>query len=236
MESLEDGHRVAHLGEVARTGETGRTGADDSHLDPLLVRTDLRCGYLAGGDLLSLPVGDKALQEADRHGRIAALGVDALRLALLLLRTDATTDSGEGAGLVDYVDCFLEVSPLDILDEGGDIDRHGAALHTGGLGAVDAALSLCHSSLSGDPESHLLIIVCADLPILGRHDGTRKCHPLLRLQLIPQISTPGGLAPLFYQFVVYVHLLLKSKFASLFFCSSMGLKALRRIISSSKST
>ena len=43
--------------------------------------------------------------------------MDTLALTLLLLRTDTTTDSGEGRGVLQHLGSSQELTTLDILDE-----------------------------------------------------------------------------------------------------------------------
>ena len=75
--------------------------------------------------------------------------MDTLALALLLLRTNTTADSGEGRGVLQYLSSSQELTTLDILDESGDIDIHRTTLYTAGLRAVETTLGLCHCHLLG---------------------------------------------------------------------------------------
>ena len=85
----------------------------------------------------ALVVGDIALKVADGDGFfLEAEGVDTLALTLLLLRTDATTDCGELAGLTDDTNGLKHLTFLDELDEGRDMNADRATLDTAGIRAV----------------------------------------------------------------------------------------------------
>ena len=82
VQRLKQGHRIALLGKQRRAGQAGRAGADDSDLDAVGLSL-----FRHGVDVLAVPVGDKALQTADRDW-LALVAADALGFALRLLRTD----------------------------------------------------------------------------------------------------------------------------------------------------
>ena len=70
--------------------------------------------------------------------------MDTAALALLLLRTDTSTDSGQGRGILQNFCCSQELAALDVLHKRRNVDVDGAALNTGRLGTVETALSLGH--------------------------------------------------------------------------------------------
>ena len=75
----------AKADQIGRSGEAGRTGADDRHPAQRLLELGW-CDLEARG-----VIADEALKPADRD-RVDLLGQDALGLALALLRADAAAD------------------------------------------------------------------------------------------------------------------------------------------------
>ena len=135
-----------------------------------------------------VPVGGKPLQTADAHGlKLDAQG--ALALALALLRADTAADGRQSGGLGDDLIGALKVAGLHLGNEVGNSNVDGAALHAGAVLAVEAALGLLDSDLSGVAQGHLAEIVSPDLGLLGGHfmllgiDGHGYFAPFSRLQV-----------------------------------------------------
>lgn len=163
VESLENSYLVACLGEIARTGKTGRTGTDNSDL----LAVGLGLNYLAL-EVCIVIVRSKSLKTADTY-RLALDASYALAFALVLLGTNTSADSGKGAGLGNDLESFLELAVSDLLNELGDLDIYGTARYTGHILAVKASLSLVHSHFLGVSESNLQEVLVSYVRLLGRH-------------------------------------------------------------------
>jgi hypothetical protein len=179
VESLEDGHVVAGLDAVAGNGEPGGAGADDGDL---LARLGGRLGHRRLA-LLGFPVGDEALQAADGHG-LLLLAEDADLLALVLLRADAAADGGKEVGILDGRHRAGHVLVHDGLDEGRDVDRHGAALDAEGLLAHEAARSLDGGLVDGVPQRHGVEVLRPLVGVLLRHGCAWNLGPFLPCRLL----------------------------------------------------
>jgi len=171
MECLENGDLVTQLGQVAGTGQAGRTGADDRHLAAVGTGPQHRAGARLLGvrlDLGHMPVGREPLEPADADG-LALLAADAQCLALRLLRTDAAADGRQAVRLDDLLVGALEIALGQQHDElgNGDIDR--AARDTGAVLAVQAAGRLLDGLLLIVAERDFGEILVADFRLLLRH-------------------------------------------------------------------
>ena len=164
MEGLENGHVVAHLAQVARTGQPCRAGADDGDL------VSVGFGHGNGGLVLfgHVVVGHKALQTADAHA-LALDASDALALALLLLGADAAAYSGQGVGGGDNIVSGVEVALSHLGNKLGDAHGHRAAGAAQGVFAVEAALCLVHGHFGGVAQSYLVKVFVSYQRILLRH-------------------------------------------------------------------
>jgi hypothetical protein len=118
--------------------------------------------------LRELAVSHEALEAADAD-RFAAFGEDAVLLALVLLRAHAAADGRQGIRLLDLRNRAVEVTRLDLLDEGGNIHGNRAALAALRHLAVQAALRLGHGRVLIIAESYLVEIMRADRRVLCRH-------------------------------------------------------------------
>ena len=67
---------------------------------------------------------------------------------MLFLWAYTSTDSRKAAGLLDGLDSLVEVFAFDVLDECRNVDADGTALHTAGIGTVEATLCFKHSLLA----------------------------------------------------------------------------------------
>ena len=111
MQRLEQRHRVALLGKQRRAGQAGRAGTDDGDLDAVGLSL-----FRHGVDVLAVPVGNEALQTADRD-RLALVAADALGFALRLLRTDTAGKSGQRVSISDDLIGLFKVALGDLMDE-----------------------------------------------------------------------------------------------------------------------
>jgi len=189
VQRLEDGHLVTGLDAVARHSEPGGSGADDGDL---LAGLRGRLGHRRL-TLLRLPVGDEALETADRH-RLLLLSEDADLLALVLLGTDAAADGGQKVGLLDRRHRSGHVLIGDRLDECRNIYGDGAAPDAEGLLAHQAARGLYGSLLDGVAEGHGIEVLRPHMGVLLRHGGAGELGPL-RLS-----------GPRFFLFLVVSHI------------------------------
>ena len=92
MQGLVHGDFIAQLGQIACSGQAGRTGTDDGDFVAVGRGNDG-----SGMDILAVPVGHKALQTADADGLVLD-AAGALALALALLRADTAADGRQGRG------------------------------------------------------------------------------------------------------------------------------------------
>ena len=88
-----------------------------------------------------MPIRHETLQSANAHG-LALDTSDALGFALFFLRTYTAADGGEAGGFADDLISGFKVPLPDLLNEGGDVDVHGTARHTGGILAVETPSGL----------------------------------------------------------------------------------------------
>ena len=164
VESLKNGHFIAHLAQVASAGQARRAGADDGDL------VSVGFGHGDGGLVLfgHVVVGHKALQTAYAHA-LALDASDAFALALLFLGADAAADGGQGVGGGDDVVSGVKVALGHLGDKLGDAHGHRAAGAAQGVLAVEAALCLVYGHLGGIAQGHLVKILVPYQRILLRH-------------------------------------------------------------------
>ncbi|CDE80482.1 unknown [Ruminococcus sp. CAG:353] len=149
MERLEYSYLVASLCQVACTGKTCRTCADNSN--SLAVGS----GHLRLAlEVCVVIVSCKSFQTADSYS-LALLSSYALALALVLLGAYTTADCGEGAGLGDNAVSALKVTVSDLLDKAGDINIYGAARNAGHSLAVETSLCLVNCDISCIAQCYL---------------------------------------------------------------------------------
>ena len=104
---------ITLLHHIASEAQSSRTRTYDGNLDAI-GRCDLRQRDIA---TLTFEVGCETLQITDSHSGLIHLQMDTLALALLLLWTDTTADSGEGRGVLQHLCSSQELTALDILNE-----------------------------------------------------------------------------------------------------------------------
>ena len=218
MECLENGDFITQLCQVSSTGQAGGARTGDSDL--LAVGSGL---FDLVFHVFTMPVGNETFQTADAHG-LGLDAADALALALVLLGTDTTGDSGQSVGAGDDLISFLKFTSNDLLDEVGDLNVNGAAGHTGHVLAVQAAscFVLCHFySVTGSDFQEVLIT----------NQGILRGHRVLFRTHIRHNNTISFLPYLIRSLPSF-----SKRQAWSFFSSSSVLKVARRLISSSKST
>ena len=98
----------------------------------------LLCSRLRLHAVFLCPVSGKALQFADRDS-FSLDAADTFSFALGLLRTYTAADSGQRTRLADRLIGAAEVSALDLLNEGGNVDPYRASCHTLRIFAVETA-------------------------------------------------------------------------------------------------
>ena len=160
VKGLEDGHVIAHLGQISRAGKARGARADHGHLFALLL-----CGSLRLDPVFSRPIRHEALQLTDGNG-FALNSSDAFSLTLALLRANAAADGGQSGGGADHLIGGLHISLLHLFDEAGNVDGYGASLHALRVFAVDASGSLFHRLFFVISQADLLKVGCPFLRIL----------------------------------------------------------------------
>ena len=161
---------MALAADVRRHGDAGGAGADDGDL---LAGLGLD-GVVDGGQGLvgALPVGHVALEAADGDALpdVFVDGADGAELlALVLLRADAAADGRQDARLADDAEGLGVVALGDLMDEGGDVDGDGAALHARGVLALEATAGLDPRLSLGIALGHLAHVALADVGRLHGH-------------------------------------------------------------------
>ena len=143
--------------------------------------------------MLTLIVGSEAFEIADGDSGLMHLHVDTLALTLLLLRADTATDSGQRRGLTQHGGSAEDIATLNILDKVGNLDMHGTAFDTRGLGAVEAAVRLLHGHLLRQAFVHLFR--ARGSPVVGIELGHLHAwdrHALFWLHRLTEVGTPGS--------------------------------------------
>ena len=138
VERLEDVNLISVFGGISGKGQARRTGADDGDL--AVSRWSLVVGRWTS--LTITIVGAETLQITYRNSRVFHLEMDTIRLALFLLRANATTDSGERRTLFDDCCSAENISCFERLDEARNIDVYRTTLYAGRVLAVEAAMAL----------------------------------------------------------------------------------------------
>ncbi len=166
MQRFVDHDVGAEADQVGGSGKARRAGAHDRHLAERILDHRRQRRRRMG------VVTDEALDAADADRfQLAALVAyeDALRLALVLLRTDAAADRGEDARLVDRLQRAIDIAHQNLADEGGNIDADRAARDAGRLGALDAALRFAQRVGDRVAEVHFLEVLRALMRVALRH-------------------------------------------------------------------
>src|SRR5450759_2833944 len=174
VEGFEDRDLVAALGQLAGRSESGRARTHDGDL----VARQSRLSRREDVTVVDGPVGDKALEVADRDRR-AGLGAQADLLALRLLRADASGDAGQGVVAEQRVRGGLDVALAQQPDEVGDVDRNRTAINAVGLGALKAAIGLHDGQLLGVAEVDLGEVASPGHRVLLGHVAAIDLHPQL---------------------------------------------------------
>ena len=201
MQCLENGHVVAALGHFAGKRESGgaRTHHGHFHAAP---QGGAEGFYHA---VLALVVGGKAFQIADSHGLSAGFKMYAARFALLFLRTHAPANGRQRAGFFDGVRGFHKFSLFDVLDEAGNVDTHGAALHATRVVAVEAAAGFHLRRFHRESLVHFLAQLAGAVGgVELRHRAARLRHAFLRLHGKAELFAPLGIARCVFVGVAFV--------------------------------
>ena len=164
VQRLEDRHRVAALGQFARSRQPAGAGTDHRHF-LASGRSDLQ-GLLVA--MVPGPVADIALEVANRH-RQAFVAADALDLALRFLGANAAGDRGQGVIVEQAVRRVGQVALGEQLEEARDVDAHRAAGYAFGVLALKAALGFEQGDLRGQTEVDFVEVGVADQGVLLRH-------------------------------------------------------------------
>ncbi|OPZ20292.1 MAG: hypothetical protein BWZ10_00699 [candidate division BRC1 bacterium ADurb.BinA364] len=191
LQSLEHCHFMAQTAQIARYGQSGRTGADDGH--PFAGRSGQRRHFNLAR--IALVIGSEPLQPADRH-RLILDADDTLALALLLLGADSPADGRQRVLLLNFARRFEELAFLDQGDEAGNVDIDRTARDAVRLFTKQAAAGFELRRLGRIAVRHLVEII---YPILGRLFQHRLAGGLLAFRhfcLKPSVMCGAGQAPL----------------------------------------
>jgi hypothetical protein len=144
------------LDQVARDRQAGRTAAHNR--DPTAGRTTDIPDFEF--PLLSFPIGDEAFEAADSD-LPSFLDQSAGRLALFLLRADASADGREAIFFLHYSYAAGEIALGHAGDKSRDVDFYGTEGNAFGFLALRTAFRLFNSRLGGISESYFAEIVTA---------------------------------------------------------------------------
>ena len=170
VEGFKHAHLIAPPGQLACAGKARRAAAYHGYLMAVLLR-DLDAAVA----VLPVPVRHEPLQPADTH-RLALDAPHAVLFALAFLGADPAAYGGQGAGLGDDLIGGLIIPFLDLLDEGGDMDLHGATLHAGHVFAVEAAGRLIQGDLLGIAQGYFVEVFIPHVRLLGGHGVFIQTH------------------------------------------------------------
>ena len=121
--------------------------------------------------------------------------MDTLALALLLLRANTSTDSGQGRCVLKNLGSSKELTTLNVLDERWNIDVYRTALNTAWLGAVQTTLGLGHCHLLGKSDVNFLGTGGGTINgVEFRHDDTLNLCTLLGLHALLELLAPRCIA------------------------------------------
>ena len=160
MQCLKDRYIIAQLCQISRTGQTGRTGADNSHLLTVLFLCSLRLD-----SVLFCPVSYKTLQLSDGDC-LPFNATDTFSFTLALLRADTAADCRKCRRLTDDLICLLDIAKLYLLDKARNIDGYRTSLHALRIFAVDTPFGLTHRFFFIITKTDLFKIGCSFLCIL----------------------------------------------------------------------
>ena len=132
--------------------------------------------------VLAVPVGDEALQAADRD-RLALDAADALALALGFLRADAAGQRGQRVGRGHDLISSGEVALCDLGNKFRDADIDRAAFDTQRLLAVQAALCFLDGHLGSIAKGNFLEVLISNVRLLFGHGSL--CHRHIRHGILP---------------------------------------------------
>ena len=151
VQCFEYRHIITQFSHIARKRQSGRTRTYYRYLDAVLF------GYLRHGNVSAIPfvICRETFQITDSHGFVTHFQVNALRFALLLLRTHTPAYSRKRAGLLQHPCRFEELAPLDVLDESRNVNAYGAAFHTRRIGAIQATFGFGQCLLFVQTEVYL---------------------------------------------------------------------------------
>lgn len=119
MQCLEHSHIISTLRHISGKRQSGRTGTYHGNLDTVLLR-DLRNRDITA---LTFVISGETLQVANGNRFLTHFQMDTLALALFLLRTDTTANSGQSTCLFQGLSGLQEFPTLDILDKSRYIDN-----------------------------------------------------------------------------------------------------------------
>lgn len=164
MKGFEDRNIITELDKITGDGQSRGSGADNGDLFTVGGRNRRD----VNGALVSFIIGGKSLQAADGHG-LPFLAQDAGLFTLIFLGTDAAADGGEAIRFFQGPGGPNKISLGNLEDEFRDPDVDGAAVHTSGLLALDAAPRFQYGRLRGITARHFVKVLHPVPGVLLRH-------------------------------------------------------------------
>ena len=185
VEGFEQGHVIAHFGQIPGCGQAGRTSAHYSHFDAVLGSQALLHHVRT---LFPGPVRHKPFQTADGH-RFSLDAQDAVFFALVFLGTHPAAHGRQGVLVLQDVDGAVKILFRQGMDELGNVHVHRAPLHALGILAVQAALGFIHRRVFRIAQGHFLEIMVPYISRLFRHGIS---HSSTHLQCPPQLYSTAS--------------------------------------------
>ena len=175
MQCFVHGYIIAHFGQITCTGQAAGATAHNSNLFALAF---CRSFYFVVQAIFTSIISYKAFQTTNCH-RLALNAQNALALALILLGTYATANSGQSAFALQNLVSLSKILLSNLMDEFGNFNINRAATHATRLGTVQATLCLIHCHFFSIAQSYLFKVFIANIGRLFRH---RVSHSSTHLQ------------------------------------------------------
>ena len=164
MKTLKYSHVIAFVHQVSRAGKAGRASPYYGYLMSVaLGRFDLLIAVIGG-----MPVGYKPLETSYGY-RCSLFTVNALSLALSLLRTYASADGRKRTGLADHLICLFEFAFGHFSYKIRYLYHHGASGHARLFSALETSHGFVYGHLFSISHGHFQEVFVSYIRGLFRH-------------------------------------------------------------------
>ena len=156
MQRLKNVYLIPVFGGIAGKGQTRRATTHNGDFHHSIIERLCRAHSIIMRLRIRI-VCAETLEVSDCYCRMTHLQMDALTLALFLLRTHTTAHCRQRRTLFDDCCSSEYIARLQFLDEARDIDIHRTTLYTGRVLAVQAAMTLRDCLLERQTLVHFLM-------------------------------------------------------------------------------